>query len=283
MEWEEWPLTLFTVTAQTAMGAFGWCFVALTAGGLAPDRRQRLERLMIVVWALVALAFAMSAFHLGSPWRAINATFRFGQSAMSNEVVFGSAFAVAGLLHWLLCWRGLGPARLRNVVLWATLALGIAFLASMTAFYLMPTVPTWNSPLTPLAYVITAAIGGSAVAAWLFAAAGIRDHRLLGSGPITLAALAAVCAVLVAIAQGSGLADIASSIRHAGDATPDYAALMGLRFVVLFAALGLWLRSASRGNTLTLRSGITCALLVVFAEMVGRAVFYSLYMTVGLR
>lgn len=283
MGWEEWPLTLFTVTAQTAMGAFCWCFVALTAGKVEPGPRRSLERMMIVIWALVGLAFAFSAFHLGSPWRAINASFRFGRSAMSNEVVFGSAFVVSGLIGWAMCSRDLGSSGQRRFVLWLTLGCCLAFLAAMTSFYLMPTVPTWRTPLTPMAFVITAIIGGGAVAAMLFEAAGLRHHAWLGTGPVKLAAIAAVAAVLVTIAQSDSLAGIQSSIRQAAALTPDYTMLMGARFVIAFATLGLWARRVHRGDVLTLQAGVGYVLMLMVAEAIGRGIFYNLHMTVGLR
>jgi len=282
MGWHEWPLILFTVIAQSAMGAFCWCFVALMAGGLDAERRLRLERRMIVVWGLVALGFAFAAFHLGSPLRAINATFRFGSAAFSNEVVFGSAFAGMGLVAWYLAWRGMGTVQLRNRLYWVTLICCAGFISGMSSFYLMPTVPTWNTPLTVASYVLTTIIGGSAVAATLFAGAGI-EHGFLRRGPVKLAAVAIALAVVVVIFQGNSLAGIHSSIRHAAALTPNYASLMALRFVLLFTALALWIRLTVRGGTLTPRLGVSYVLLLMVGELVGRGVFYNLHMTVGLR
>ncbi|TCO99708.1 anaerobic dimethyl sulfoxide reductase subunit C (anchor subunit) [Rubrivivax gelatinosus] len=282
MGWHEWPLILFTVIAQTAMGAFWWCFAALMAGGLDPERRHALEKRMIVVWALVAVGFGFAAFRLGSPLRFINASFRFGAAAFSNEVVFGSLFACAGIATWYLAWKNLATVQLRNRLHGLTLLLSAGFLYGMCSFYLMPTVPTWNTPLTPVAYVLTALIGGGAVAAALFAAAGI-DRGFLKHGPLKLAALAVGLAVLVTITQANGLATIASSIKQASALTPDYAALMALRFAVLFSVLGLWIRASLRGQALTLQTGLAYGGVLMLAEMVGRGVFYNLHMTVGLR
>lgn len=122
MGWNEWPLMLFTVIAQCAMGAFWWCSFALLAGNLSEEQRSRLERGMLVIWVMMGVAFVFSSAHLGSPFRAINAIFRFGQSPLSNEVVFGSAFAGFGFLRWLMVARNIGSEAARKGLLLLTLA-----------------------------------------------------------------------------------------------------------------------------------------------------------------
>lgn len=282
MGWNEWPLMLFTVIAQCAMGAFWWCSFALLAGNLSEEQRARLERGMLVIWVMMGVAFVFSSAHLGSPFRAINAIFRFGQSPLSNEVVFGSAFAGLGFLRWLMVVRNIGSEAARKGVLLLTLACSLGFLWGMSSFYLMPTVPTWNTPLTPTAFILTALIGGGAVAATLFAAARISEPALLATGPARLASVALIAAVLVTLAQSASLPALSSSIKQAAELSPDYAGLMGVRFLLLFAALGLWLKRSGRGETLAVSTGVFCVILAMLGEMIGRGVFYGLYMTVGL-
>lgn len=282
MGWNEWPLMFFTVIAQTAIGAFWWCSFALLAGGLAEDQRARLERAMLAIWVMMVVAFMFSSAHLGSPFRAINAIFRFGRAPLSNEVVFGSAFIGLGLLRWLTFVRNIGGAAMRKGLLLLTLAASLAFLWGMSSFYLMPTVPTWNTPLTPTAFVLTALIGGGAVAATLFAFAGIDNPAILRTGPVRLAGVALAAALLVTLAQSASLPSINSSIKHAAELSPNYASLMALRFLILFVALTFWFRQVARGNSLAVSVGVFCVVLVMIAEWLGRGVFYGLYMTVGL-
>lgn len=281
MGWNEWPLMFFTVIAQSAMGAFWWCFFALQGVGLSKDRCARLERVMLVIWGMMGVAFVFSSAHLGSPFRAINAIFRFGQSPLSNEIVFGSAFAGLGFLRWLMLTRQMGSEMVRKSLLWATFVASVAFLWGMTSFYLMPTVPTWNTPLTPMAFVLTALIGGGAVAATLFAVAGI-DTPILRVGPARLAGVALVAAIGVTFAQSASLPTIHSSVKQAAALSPYYADLMTIRFLLLFAALGVWFRQVTPGRTLAVNTGIVCVVLALVGEWVGRGVFYGLHMTVGL-
>ena len=282
MGWNEWPLMFFTVIAQSAMGAFWWCFFALQGVGLSKDRCARLERVMLVIWGMMGVAFVFSSAHLGSPFRAINAILRFGQSPLSNEIVFGSAFAGLGFLRWLMFARQLGSEAVRKNLLWATFVVSLAFLWGMSSFYLMPTVPTWNTPLTPMAFVLTALIGGGAVAAALFAVAGIDAPGLLHVGPARLAGVALVVAIGVTFTQSASLPAINSSVKHAAELSPYYADLMIIRFLLLFLALGLWFRQVAQGSTLAVNTSIVCAILALTGEWVGRGVFYGLHMTVGL-
>lgn len=283
MGWGEWSLFVFTVTAQSATGAFWWCCVALLAVGLPPDQYTQLERSMLVIWAMIVFAFAAAAFHLGSPFRAINASFRFGRSSFSNEVVFGSAFVGLGFIGWLMSVSNMGSTTSQLIVLGLTVICSFAFLVSMTSFYMMPTVPTWNTALTPAAYLLTTIIGGSAVAATIFAAAGVSQSGFLLYGPVTLISVALVAAIIVTLLQGALLPRIQSSIKRATDLSPHYAGLMAVRFVILFAALGLWLFELLHSGTLSVGTGIACAVLAMIGEMVGRGVHYGLHMTVGLR
>jgi anaerobic dimethyl sulfoxide reductase subunit C (anchor subunit) len=282
MGWGEWPLFFFTVIAQSAVGAFWWCCVALLAGGLAPGQYASLERSMLVIWLMVAFAFSAAVFHLGTPLRAINASFRFGRTHFSNEVVFGSIFVGLGLIGWIMATRDIGGAAGQLFVLGLTLLCSFAFLASMIALYMIPTVPTWNTPLTPAAYILTAVIGGSIVAATLFSAAGITAPGSLHYGPAMLAPVALLAAIIVTLLQGARLPRINSSIKRAVDLSPHYASLMAVRFVILFTALGIWLYELAQTGTLSVETGIACAILMMVGEIVGRGVHYGLHMTVGL-
>ena len=283
MGWGEWPLMVFTVTAQSAIGAFWWCCIALFAGGLPADQVSQLERAMLVIWGMVVVSFCAAAFHLGSPLRAINASFRFGRSSFSNEVVFGSAFVGLGVLGWLMDVSGFEAEFLRSGVLGLTVLCSFAFLASMTAFYLMPTVPTWYTVLTPAAYLLTTLICGGTVAAALFAAAGIGGSDVLRFGPVATVAAALAVAVVVTLLQSSRLARVRSSIKQAAAVSPHFAGLMAARFAILFAALGVWLVELAGSEALSLEAGIAIAVLMMVGEMVGRGVHYGLHMTVGLR
>ena len=282
MGWNEWPLMFFTVIAQSAMGAFWWCSFALLAVGLTADQRSRLERSMLAIWIMMGIAFVFSSAHLGSPLRAINAIFRFGHSPLSNEVVFGSIFFGLGFLRWLLIVRNAGSETLKKSLLLLTLVTSFAFLWGMSTFYLIPTVPTWNTPLTPVAFILTALIAGGVVAATIFAISSVDNAGILRIGPVRLAGLALLAAIIVTLSQSASLSSINSSVKHAAELSPHYVSLMSVRFLLLFFAIGLWFRQTMQGRNLTVSIGLFCVVLVMIGELIGRGVFYKIYMTVGL-
>ena len=283
MGWNEWPLMMFTAMAQGAVGAFWWCSLALLVAPLAPDVRLRLEKSMLPIWIMMGLAFAISSAHLGSPMRGVNASFRFLQAPLSNEIVFGGMFAAVGFLHWLMSWRRVGGAALRTVVLALALACSFAFLWNMAQFYRIPTVPTWDTPLTPAAFLVTTLLLGGAVATALFSWSNATLPPLLRAGPLVVAAVAMCGALAVVLLQSSLLADINSSVNHAAALSPHYGLLMAARFVLLGLALALWVSQvvSSRAKS-GLGMAMTVVCLIATGEIIGRGVFYALHMTVGM-
>ena len=53
MAWHEWPLILFTVLSQTAVGAFLVLGCVSLSGKLSSDEDTRLHRSMFFLWALM--------------------------------------------------------------------------------------------------------------------------------------------------------------------------------------------------------------------------------------
>ena len=281
MGWNEWPLIVFTVLAQTAIGAF-WVHAYVLLGNTASsEQRQKLARGSLVLWLLMAVAFAASTAHLGMPLRAINSLARVGSAPLSNEILTGGAFFALGGLGWLLSVTGKGSAGLLKALTGLTLLASVAFLICMARFYMIDTVPTWNTPLTPAAFMVTALIAGLLLGRERLAAAGIQG--VLGSVLLGIAALALLAGVVMTLVQQASLPHITSSIQSAANLVPDYAQRMAGRFALLAAALAIWLGAERRASLPAQRSLATVALvLVLVGEMLGRSVFYGLHMTVGL-
>lgn len=280
MGWNEWPLMFFTVISQTALGAFWCCALVLLFGTrLTSEQKQRLSRQTFFVWAMMIAAFAISSIHLGSPWRGINVLIRVGQAPLSNESLFGGIFTGLGVLYWLLCWRRIGDKILRNILLLILVVCSIGFIWNVIRFYMMPTVPTWDTLLTPAAFMLTTVICGTAFACILFSRAGIVENN--AKALLRWATLGAGCAVLVVIAQSASLPAIQSSIQKASELSPDYGILMVFRFVLTGLGLALWYSLVRRRNYHVFPY-VICLLMLMVAEWIGRGVFYALYMTVGL-
>lgn len=296
----ELPLVFFTVFAQAVVG----CFIALslvltTQHGKAAE--NRLHYAMVILWVLMALGFIASTTHLGSPERAFNALNRVGASDLSNEIFTGSIFFALGAGYWALATATFlqkdGVKRplvspLANLIApistklpkgWATLGRvvvamsGVVFIGAMAKLYLIPTVPTWNTIFTPLAFGLTALLAGSALAVVLLQLAKVETGQSLFA---KLAALFALVAAVVTFFHYQHLAQTKNAIFNALDLVPNYATYTALRFGLIVAVLGLLFASLKK-QTVAL-SGLGFVLIVA-GELISRTLFYGTHMTVGLK
>ena len=159
----EWPLAVFTVLAQAAVGLFLALVLpmALSArvseGGAGPA----LARALLVVLALLAAGGAFSFFHLGNPRNAPRTLANLKTSWLSREILFEIVFA--GLLSLLIALEGasLGPRSVRTGVYALGGLAGVALILSMANIYRLKTVPSWNRPVTPVSFFLTALAVGS--------------------------------------------------------------------------------------------------------------------------
>ena len=278
--WKEWPLMVFTVLAQSAIGAFWWCLIALSLVDLTPDQKGSLLTGMLAIWIALGLSFGIASLHLGRPMRGMNAIFRFGRSPFSNEIVFGSASAAFGGLSWLLSQVSFLPAVLLPITLFITFLLSLAFMYNMVALYMLRTVPTWNTVFTPLHFVGSILIGGSILAAVLFEATGCNAVAFLKTGPLVMTICAIIVSAVTTVFQARALPNIKTALRSGDSVFPAYKSLMSIRFVLLCAACLLWLFFTAADGGFFMH--LICALLFLFAEIIGRNVHYGLHMTEGL-
>lgn len=280
MGWHELPLVVFTVLAQCAVGAFILLGALMLTGRLEEASLRRLNRPMLIIWVMMGLAFAASTLHLGSPLRAPNALLRLGGSWLSNEIFFGSLFFALGGLFWLLTLLDKGAPLLRQILLGIAMLFGVAFMYATIRVYMIPTVPTWNTPFTPLSFFLTSVIGGALLAQVLLSLSG-QGHRTLAGLLPWLGTLAIVVALGTSVAHAMSLAGIQSSIQSAVDLVPNFQSLLLIRMTLLAAVLALWLFALRSAQHQPLVLGASFVLLLT-AEMLGRNLFYNLHMTAGL-
>ena len=281
MAWHEWPLILFTVLAQTAVGAFLLLGAVILGGKLCVGVSHRLHKGMFFVWVLMGLGFTASTMHLGSPFRALNALNQVGSSWLSNEIFTGSLFFALGGGYWLLEMLDKGAESLRKVLLMAAMAVGVAFMYSMIKVYLIDTVPTWNTAYTPLAFVMTTVISGLILGHLILTAAKHKIEALDTALPI-IGAIAVAVSLTALVSQMISLDAIHTSVASAAELIPNMAQLQIIRVGLLLAALAVWfiprLMNSRPGVPVM---GLSFAL-VLMSELVGRGVFYGLHMTTGI-
>ena len=300
---KEWPLAVFTLLSQTAVGAF-WAlaipflFSRKTSGdggGLYLNVRT-----LGGIVVLVGLAAAMSFFHLGSPIRAFHAMKNVQTSWLSREILFELTFLfLAALIGFLKLIKAGRPALLRGLVVLAAFA-GLAFLASMARIYMLETVPAWRSLHTPLSFYLSAVLLGSLAAAYSvrqipigLALAGrldnpasvLRGFASFQNAAVVAALVAAALAVILMFAFTPGVGFLGVKRVTLLDLSVSRIWLFLLIRLVLICAAA-WLLSAALSRGLAGGSAVDRLLLwallsALAAEAVGRILFFSLYGRLG--
>ena len=205
-----WPLVIMTVLTQLSVGAFAVIWLLQLLGV-----STRLSAVAMSSLIVASIALAASTLHLGRPVHAYRAVKAWKRSWLSREVVlFGGFSAVAGLYAPML-WLGLPGSTAVGAL---TVLFGVGGVTATAFIYRVPSRPAWNSPLTLVQFMLTAATLGL-----LFAAAvGAGDARWLGIAAATAATVALV--------------------------------VLALRFFRLISSSGVELQAAGRLLATTLRS-----------------------------
>ncbi|SMY32588.1 DmsC/YnfH family molybdoenzyme membrane anchor subunit [Photobacterium andalusiense] len=281
MAWHEWPLIVFTVLAQTAVGAYLLVGSVILRNTLTTEVSDRLHKAMFFIWVLMGLGFMASTMHLGSPLRAFNALNQVGSSWLSNEIFTGSLFFALGGSYWLLALLKVGPIALRKIILVIGMLVGISFIYSMIMVYLISTVPTWNTLYTPLAFVLTAILSGLILGHLLLTIAKHNNADMDNALPLVGAIFAAIYVVIV-IGQIIELHSTTSALGSAMDIIPNLMQLQIIRIGLLFAAIICWFIPRLIKARPTLFIMLLSLIFILLAELTGRGIFYGLHMTVGL-
>ena len=135
MLYPELPLVVFTVLAQTAVGGYITMAGRLSQMDSIAKQRQPLVLSMFILWAFMAIGFAASTMHLGSPLRAFNALNRVGYSGLSNEILTGSLFFALGGIYWLAELFKIANAHLLKIARLVVSIAGVIFMAAMIKVY----------------------------------------------------------------------------------------------------------------------------------------------------
>lgn len=277
--WHEWPLMVFTVLGQCVVGAFIVLAIALLTRRSAEEYR-RIHLSMFFLWVLMAVAFIASVLHLGSPLRAFNSLNRLGASPLSNEIGSGSLFFALGGIYWLLAMINKMPRALGKVWLIVTMLAGVGFVYAMCRVYEINTVPTWDNAYTAFHFGLTVLIGGPVLGYLLLRGANINGSGLRFLPVVSVAAL--LVSLSVVVMQSASLASINSSVQAASSLIPQYGVLSVSRLVLIVLGLGCWICPLILRKRPAIASMVLAFVLVFAGELIGRAIFYGLHMTVGM-
>jgi formate dehydrogenase iron-sulfur subunit len=172
-EHPHWSLVWMTSLIQLSAGTLVAALVSHHDGPIA----------LTLILALTAFTLNISVLHLGRPayaWRALK---MWRRSWLSREVLlFGLFFAS---LATLVVASWLDALHLLPIPSFALIALkilaptfGIAGILASAYIYLVPARPAWNTPHTPIDFLLSSAVLGSAAAPLLIIAVEAAFHSL---------------------------------------------------------------------------------------------------------
>jgi anaerobic dimethyl sulfoxide reductase subunit C (anchor subunit) len=150
----EWPLIIFTVLGEGAIGillALWWLDRTLLDSALY-------KKATLTSGVLLALALLASLAHLGHPEAAYRALSHLATSWLSREILFFLLTAAAWLYLFIQVRQSKGNRRLAAGI--ASL-LGLLGILSSAMIYVMPRVPAWDSVQTPLFFLLTTGLLGT--------------------------------------------------------------------------------------------------------------------------
>jgi anaerobic dimethyl sulfoxide reductase subunit C (anchor subunit) len=304
----EWSLIAFTVLAQMAVGTFiireVVRFLAVKKYG-TETVHQTADISLLAIGAAMILAVVVSFFHLGSPLKAYHALNNLSTSWLSREILFVILFTAAVVILLFLKWRGIAGVKVRNWLVSLTGLLGLTLIFCMTRVYMLPTVPVWNNPFTPLSFWITAFLLGSLAVSCGMAVQLVASKRNLTAPrqerqaridfaysalrltlftALLLIGLELISVPLFMLYMGKYGVMATGSLSIPG----TYITIVWLRLVLLISgALLIFFtlyqsRREEQEISVKRRLVLLSFLVVLAAEVVGRYLFYALYTRVGI-
>lgn len=178
----EWPLILFTVLGQTAVGillCLWWLEhkrenPSLSNSILAAGQKmtaqssasyQSLQKnSMLTAGILLAVAMLSSVFHLGHPLVAYRALTHLSTSWLSREILL---FVVTFVVWVYLFWRSSKPGSQIKGALGLAAGIGFLGIISSALIYTLPRVPAWNNMAPVIFFLLTSLILGALTTAVL--------------------------------------------------------------------------------------------------------------------
>jgi anaerobic dimethyl sulfoxide reductase subunit C len=281
---EEWPLMMFTLFSQLAIGSFIILLLVrtlLNKKESASADKLTMFGLQNVGW-IMALALVLSLFHLGTPTGAYRSIYHLASSWLSREILTAGGFFVL----WFATRYSLKKGHSANALGWVTAIFGLAAIYSMASIYATSIRPAWANVNTYVAfYGATFAMGTAGALSFMaFVAKGSQiSAETLG----LLKKISLVAGVCVLI-QLLDLPVLISSLNNGGTAAAQasgkllsgsYLVPLIIRGIIsIIGAVLLFFGFSQTGNagkTLPLQKIYLAFLLLFVGEFVARYVFYG--------
>jgi anaerobic dimethyl sulfoxide reductase subunit C (anchor subunit) len=279
---EEWPLMMFTLISQLAIGSF--ILLVLVRSMLARKDARTAKQLtrfgFLAVGPLMALALVFSLFHLGTPTGAYRSILNLGSSWLSREILTAGGFFVL----WFISYKAYQKENGGNSLGWITSLVGLLAIYSMASIYVSSIRPAWDNANTYVSFFGTTFALGCLGAAGLitYGAKGneLSHETLLLLKKVSLVSVAAVILPLLYLpvfisGLGSGVAAAQASAELLSG---SYAIVLVTRGILSLFGAGLLfygIGKAANMRSVPTHLVYTALILVIVGEFIGRYVFYA--------
>ncbi len=280
-----WSLLLFTLIVQACVGALVWSeFLHLSVAGhkrLAPPDTIRSTTMMGITIG-IAVAVLISILHLGSPIKAVFVLNNLGTSWLSREIflliLFGGGVALATVM-----WRrGWGSETSRIFIGRMSAVLGLVLVYVMARLYMLPTTPGWNTIATPTSFFSASIVlGGCVVLASMLHPKSASLSRENARVVVVWALMICLGVEIVLTPLQAGVLYDHPMLVERSDGFAVLNVLLGLRVLSVAIALGCLIKLLTGSTERHRRWLFTTIVLVLFAEILGRYIFYTYYYRIG--
>lgn len=273
----EWPLLIFTVCMQAAIGGMLmlWLFYKKISDSGKEKTYAAMRMPLFIIAGLSLIGLIASFAHLGTPTNAFNTIRNIGSSWMSREILvtgmfIAAVFITAGLA---IVQKKVNP----NLLLVSTL-IGLVDIYCMAAIYAKTLVSGWNSINTFTSFYGTALVLGPVLAVSFIAPALKEKAQSLIKYSFYIA-MAGIAIQLIGLALFGSVMSEVNMITGMNAMTElaGYQGTVALRWIIEVIGVGVVGFMAMASNKKVSISFAYLALAaIVLAEGMSRYVFYVL-------
>ncbi|MDR1422670.1 MAG: dimethyl sulfoxide reductase anchor subunit [Coriobacteriales bacterium] len=186
----QWPLIVFTTFICLSAGTFG----SIAVVSLREDYRQIQLPGLIVAFAALIIGGGASVLHLQNPARYFG---QFGNisSGINQEIIMMALVGIMMVVYFVQLRRRGDAGKMIKAI---SVVLSLVLVAVVGHSYMMASIPTWNTILLPIYYLINAILLGVLITALILVMG--KSDATQGSRLVTVALLALGAFALITLA-----------------------------------------------------------------------------------
>lgn len=276
---EEWPLLLFTLFTQLAVGLY--LFTIITRAVLHKNvelSTKLTSKGLLAVGPITVIALFLSVFHLGDPFGAYRSLYNLASAWLSREIIFVGGFFALWFISYFLERKG----KWNQLVGYVTAIFGLFAIYSMASIYANSILPAWSDINTYLAFYGTTIVFGSVAMMMMLSFSKETEQEQVKKLIRTFAFVGLAAIVIQLVYLPVYTSDLASNGGNAGLEsvallTGSFAVATIIRWVASIIGLVLisWvlLKNSTKLNYGFIVTAFAC---VLIGEFLGRYIFYSI-------